>query len=141
MKLVAPLFFVLITCCSNIASGQEVCPGKPNAHVVGRTEILEGNGTVRRITRCECNSGYESRSDGSCQPVSVIRSETRADCVRFAGNHLRDDLNACANPFLECLRQQGVPTNGVVCVSGAVASGIGLAISALDPTKAATYVA
>jgi hypothetical protein len=128
------------------AYAQEPCPGQPNAHVVSRTEKTEQDGTIRRTTSCECDAGYEKR-EGECKRIpvlrppapTIIRSETRAECVRFAGEQLRVHLNACPSPFLACLTQEGVPWEGAMCVLTTLGSAVAFADGAVvDPTKVTT---
>lgn len=44
----------------------ERCPGKPNAHVIGRTTETLPSGDIKRTTRCECDDGY-NENQGQCQ--------------------------------------------------------------------------
>ncbi len=128
--------FASIMANADSAFAQEPCPGKPNAHVIARIEKTEPDGTIRRTTRCQCNQGYEPRGDGSCRisptmgPANptTMRAETRLDCVRFAGNHLREGLEACRSPIISCLTSAGVQRNNAICA----ASGL---VVAIDPTK------
>lgn len=57
--------FLFIALCVTVnqpaLAQQEACPGKPNAHVIDRTEIRQPDGTIRRNTRCACDQGYTSQ--------------------------------------------------------------------------------
>jgi hypothetical protein len=48
---------------------QDPCPGKPNAHVTGRSETKLADGTIKRTTRCACNEGFDNK-DGACVAAS-----------------------------------------------------------------------
>jgi hypothetical protein len=65
---------------SEVAVAQEACPGKPNAHVTGRSQTTLADGTVKRTTKCACNQGYENRG-GACVLVTVMKPrEDSAKC-------------------------------------------------------------
>jgi hypothetical protein len=45
----------------------------------------------------------------------VIRPETRADCVRFAGTRLKEDLKHCSAPLTACLTDAGFTPAEAAC--------------------------
>lgn len=135
-RLVMLCVFASIMASAESSFAQDPCPGKPNAHVIARIEKTEPDGTIRRTTRCQCNEGYEPAGDGSC-----MRATTRPECVRFAGEALHKDLQACQGPIMSCLRTEGVPADVATCTTGTLAAGIPFTVSAAaDPTKATTIL-
>lgn len=147
--LLSPLVLVLLTVAPPTGVAQETCPGKPNAHVIERIETRLADGTIKRTTRCACNDGYKSQG-GACvlattmraAKPTVIRPQTRAECVRSAGEQLKADLQRCGPPLLECLGKQGVIGDAAGCTFGTLSSSITLLTSgAADPTKATTVAA
>jgi hypothetical protein len=95
------------------------CP--PNSHPTER----EG-----KTQYCECNDGYKNQS-GSCTPIVSMRPSTRADCVRFAGYRLREDLQLCRSPIVNCLVNEGVRINIATCAGAAFVAALGV----VDPEK------
>jgi hypothetical protein len=97
------------------------------------------------VVHCKCNSGYENR-DGACRPIPSMRAKreptmramTRAECVRFAGEKLREDLAACKAPVVSCLESVGVRINEATCAATTLVSALALAA---DPSKISTMVA
>jgi hypothetical protein len=101
---------------------------------------------------CVCNEGFAKR-DGACQPVMTVgpgpqqhqttmRAITRPECVRFAGEQLKKDLETCRSPVMSCLTTEGVTPAAAACTLTTLTSGVAFAASAVaDPTKASTAVA
>lgn len=93
------------------AAAQQGCP--PNLH-----EESERGSTVY----CKCNSGFENRG-GDCKPIptmrqgpqTIMRQQTKAECVRGAGEQLQQDLSACRSPLVSCLAKAGVRRSHVTC--------------------------
>ena len=102
------------------ATAQPTCPA--HAHFVG-SEI---SGNVR-TTHCACDEGYEN-AGGGCVRATTMRAQTRAECIRFAGEQLRDDLAKCKSPVVECLTNAGVRPNEAFCAASAL-------VVALDQSK------
>lgn len=112
---------------------------------VSRTEdVTVGNKEVHRII-CKCLSGYHRAEDGSCVAIAmlvpakptVVRPQTRAECVREKGRQLQHDLKPCSSPFIRCLRSEGVPAEVATCTFGTLASAIAFAAVPSAPTTAA----
>src|SRR6266404_1117974 len=86
-----PWFFAPNWAC---AVTQEVCPGKPHAHVIDRTETPQSNGTTRRTTRCDCDDGYENQ-EGVCVALTPD-APPKWSAGRWArGNSIANVLGTC----------------------------------------------
>lgn len=103
---------------------------------VEKTEVLTvGNKEVHRII-CKCVSGYSRADDGSCVPIAVMlpakptvmRAQTRAECVREKGKRLQGDLARCRSPVVDCLTKEGVAAEGAACAFNVLSDGIELAV-------------
>jgi len=70
----------------------------------------------------------------SAPPASA---ESRADCLRFAGERLRSDLAACHSPLVECLKDAGVRKNEATCTGSTLVAGL---LILVDPTKTSGVV-
>ncbi len=97
------------------------------------------------VVHCRCNTGYESR-DGACRRVPSLRAKpqpsmramTRAECVRMAGEQLREALGRCKPPLVQCLTSAGVRIHEATCAASTLVSAL---VVAADPTKASAAVA
>ena len=98
----------------------EDCPA--HAHV----DRVEMNGDVR-TTHCVCDEGYEN-VNGSCARATMMRAQTRTECVRSAGEQLKQDLARCKSPIVECLTHAGVRSKEAICAASTL-------VVALDPSK------
>ena len=120
---------LVLTLAGGLAGGAGVaiagCPD--NSHPV------EMVGTTQY---CECNKGFEKRG-GACRPVLTMRAMKRADCIRFAGYQLREDLARCEYPLISCLKNGGVRENVARCAVEALIGGL---VVAADPTKSASVL-
>lgn len=105
------------------------CP--QNAHV-DRVDIT---GEVRTV-HCKCDDGYKNvggtceRAGTTMRPTNptIMRAQTRAECVRAAGNQLKADLAKCHSPIVECLKSAGVRPQEAICAASAL-------VVAVDPSK------
>jgi hypothetical protein len=96
------------------------------------------------VVHCKCNVGYENRG-GGCTPIPSIRAKrepemramTRAKCIQFAGEKLRNDLAACKAPIVSCLVSAGVRVNEATCTASTLVSAL---LVASDPSKISAAV-
>ncbi len=138
---------LLTLCCLGLsthgAAAQVPCEVKfgPHAHASSKPST---DGKLH----CECEAGYEP-SGGKCMPkvsmrqgpVTEMRAMTRTECVRFAGNHLQEALNACKAPVFGCMKHEGVQDAAASCTAaGALAVIAGLSAYG-DPSKLTTAAA
>jgi hypothetical protein len=114
---------------SDFALAESECP--TNAHV-DRVEVTDDV----RTTHCKCDDGYQHVGGGcarvtTIRPASptIMRAQTREECVRAAGEQLRNDLAKCKSPLIDCLTSAGVTPGKAVCAATAL-------LVALDPSKA-----
>lgn len=63
-------------------------------------------------------------------PPTVMRAKTRGECVRSAGEDLRDGLNRCDGPVLACLKTEDVPDQAIDCVGETLGSGVAAVMAA-----------
>lgn len=123
-----PIVFVLL-CFSGPALGQG-CP--ENAHV----DRVQREGDVRTF-HCVCNDGYE-KSGGQCVPVlrdaprntppraaapprrTIMRAQTRPECVRGAETRLHEKLQRCDSPWLACLKAEAARDPELLCIGAAL---------------------
>jgi hypothetical protein len=122
------LFAIVLLMASGRGAVAQQCP--PNSHV--DRVIQDGN---TQTIHCKCDDGYENRG-GKCErvvqirptPPTIIRAQTRAECVRSAGVKLREELAKCRSPLIECMKNAGVRPKEAICAASAL-------VVAVDPTK------
>ena len=100
---------------------------------------------------CRCNAGFEKR-EGACRPVPTMRqgpvapppsmrAMTRPECVRFAGEALRQDVARCrrfGRSFVNCLKQEGISEFEVECALSSLVAALAVVY---DPTKVTVKLA
>ena len=108
---------------------QEACPGKPNAHVIGRSTKTQPDGTIIRTTQCACNEGYSSPGSECIRttvmrerPQPVMRAMTRPECVQFAGNSLFLGIKNCKlkpnqATLIACLKGTNLSEHSLQCLA------------------------
>lgn len=97
---------------------------------------------ANNVVHCKCDAGFENR-DGECKMIPVMRekpeptmrAQTRAECVRSAGQQLKTDLAQCKSPSIECMESAGARIHEATCAATALVGALAIVV---DPTKATT---
>jgi hypothetical protein len=123
----AAMMLSLFATCVSVSVGDPITPVSadsvcgPGYHQNGQEPPEVQGGTTIIHPICEPDQQIVP-----AHPVTM-RAQTRAECVRDAGEQLKEDLSVCRGPIATCLATEGVTDKAADCVEDGLAAAVTLA--------------